>query len=171
MSEAAPARVQELQRHWKSLVKLFPTWSLPLDWFFSPSSWRMVGVDMIAGQLHDPRVRRASGQLQGVAPDMLQSLSDMARLNEERATNVFRAVAVCYITLPIALAAFLSDAAPNETRAYISANLDTIVPLVGALIITPIIYFFGMWRAKQIFWAIELHRAGGVAPKLSKNKG
>jgi hypothetical protein len=169
--EAAPARVEALQRLWKALVKIFPARSLPIDWFFSPSSWRMVGVDMITAQLHDPRVRRASGALQGVAPDMVQSLSDMARLNEERATNLFRAVAVCYITLPIALAAFLSDAAPNETRAYVSGNLDTIVPVVGALVITPIIYFFGMWRAKQIFWAIELHRAGGVAPKLSKHKG
>lgn len=170
MTDAAADRAQELQRLWKSLVKIFPTWSMPLDWFLSPSSYRMIGVDMIAGQLHDPRVRRASAQLQGLAPDILQSLSEMARLNEERATNIFRAVAVCYITLPIALAAFLSDAAPDMTRSFLAANFDMILQIVVALVLTPILYFFGMWRAKQIFWAIELHRAGAVTATLPKKR-
>jgi hypothetical protein len=170
MNEAQEHRALELQRLWKSLVKLFPTWSLPLDWFLSPSSWRMLGVDMIAGQLHDPRVRRASARLQGVAPETLESLSQMARLNEERATNVFRAVAVCYITLPIALGAFLSEAAPAETRAFFIENLDSIGPLVLAAIITPIVYFLGMWRAKQVAWAIDLHRAGGLVPLHPKQR-
>ena len=170
MSEAGSTRTEELQRLWKSLVKIFPSWSLPIDWFFSPSSYRMLGVDMIASQLRDPRVRRASGQLQGAAPDMLQSLADIARLNEERATSLFRVVAVCYITVPIALGALLSDAAPNETKAYVLENLDSIGFWVFAAVVTPIIYFFGMWRAKQIVWAIELHRADGVAPLPPKNK-
>jgi hypothetical protein len=164
MSDAGTSRTQELQRLWGSLVKIFPSWSLPLDMFFSPSSWRMVGVDMIASQVHDRRVRRAATVLQGVPEEMLVSLMQMARLNEERATNLFRAVAVCYITLPIALGAFLSDAAPDQVNAYLDTNLDSIGPAIVALVVTPIIYFFGMWRSKQIAWAIELHRAGGVAP-------
>lgn len=172
MSEPARTRTEELQRLWGSLVRIFPSWSLPIDMFFSPSSWRMVGVDMIASQVHDRRVRRAATALQGVPDDMLISLMQMARLNEERATNLFRSVAVCYITLPIAVGAFLSDAAPEAVSAYINNNLDSIGPLILALVITPIIYFFGMWRSKQVVWAIELHRAGGVAPlPPKKNAG
>lgn len=163
-------RTSELQRLWKSLVKLFPTWSLPLDWFFSPSSYHMLGADLIRGQLNDPRVRRASGLLAPLAADTIESLSLMARLNEERATSVFCAVAVCYVTLPIALAALLSEAAPDAMSTFITARLDTIGPLLFALIVTPIVYFFGMWRAKQIVWAIDLHRAGGVAPVAAKKR-
>lgn len=170
MSDAASTTVEEVQRLWRSLVKLFPTWSLPFDWVLSPSSWRMIGVDMIAGQVHDPRVRRASALLGGATEEMVASLSQMARLNAERAANVFRAVAVCYVTLPIALAALLSEAAPGELRAYVEANVDAIAPWVVALIVTPVIYFCGLWRAKQIAWAIDLHCAGGVAPLAPKKR-
>lgn len=170
MSEQVHVETENLQRLWKSLVKLFPSWSLPIDWFFSPSSWRMVGVDMIAGQLHDARVRRASAQLQGASDALLESLSQIARLNEERATSLFRAIAVCYITLPIALAALLTEAAPDLLSAYVEDHLEQIAFFVVAAIVTPIIYFFGMWRAKQLAWTIDLYRAGGVTPTLAKKK-
>ncbi len=171
MSEVTGSnKAEELQRLWKAMVKLFPSWSLPIDWFFSPSTYRVLGVDMISSQLHDRRVRRASALLQGAPEDVLDSLAQMARLNADRATNVFRGVAVCYITLPIALAALLSEAAPDMVTATIADNLDLIVILVGGAIITPVVYFLGMWRAKQIVWAIDLHRAGGVTPFLRKSK-
>jgi hypothetical protein len=170
MSEPTGARTEEVQRLWKSLVTLFPSWSLPLDWFLSGSSYRMVGADLISGQQHDKRVRRASARLQGVPDDMIESLAQMARLNADRAANMFRTVAVCYITLPIALGAFLSDAAPDVMSAFLSENLGSIGPIIFALVVTPILYFLGMWRAKQIGWAIDLHRAGGVTPLFPKQK-
>lgn len=49
-------------------------------------------------------------------------------------------------------------------------HLDLIVILVVGAALTPAIYFLGMWRAKQIVWAIDLYRAGGVAPLLRKGK-
>jgi hypothetical protein len=170
MSEATEHRAQELQRLWKSLVKLFPTWSLPLDWFFSPTSWRMLGVDLMTSIAQNPRSRRVAARLDGVSEETVATLSQMAKLNAVRATDLFRAVAVCYITLPIALAAFLSDAAPEMTRAYLAENFETIARLVVALVVTPIIYFLGMWRAKQLAWAIDLHRAGGLVPLRPKTR-
>lgn len=154
------ARVHQL---WKGLVRLFPVWSLPLDWVFSLSSWHMIGADMIRGQLRDPRVRRAANLLKDAPESAIESLGLLARLNEERTTSVFRVIAVCYVTLPIALAALLTEAAPDVMSAYVEANLDTIGLLLFALVATPIIYFLGMWRAKQMVWAIDLHRAGGIA--------
>jgi hypothetical protein len=170
MSEATAERAQELQRLWKSLVKLFPTWILPFEMLVSPTSWRMMGVDLITSIARDPRARRASALLEGATEETLASLSQMARLNAVRATEVFRAVAVCYITLPIALAAFLSDAAPDVTRAYLAEHFEAIARLVVALVLTPILYFFGMWRAKQLSWAIDMHRAGGLVPLHPKKR-
>lgn len=108
MSAQANAKPEEVQQRWKALVKLFPSWSLPLDWFFSPSTYRVLGVDMISSQLHDRRVRRAAALLQDAPEHILESLAQVASLNADRGANVFRFVAVGYITLPIALAALLS---------------------------------------------------------------
>lgn len=157
-------RAAELQRLWTSLAKLFPGWSLSFDWFFSASSYHMLGADLIKAQLHDPRVRKAAKLLAGLPEDNVHSLAAMARLNEERAATLARAVAVCYITLPIGLAALLSDAAPDALRALVATNLSVIAPLIFAAILTPLTYFNASWRAKQIVWAIDLYRAGGVAP-------
>ncbi len=131
----------------------------------------MVGVDMIAGQLHDPRARRAAARLGGVSDELLHALSQIASLNAERVTNVFRAVAVCYITLPIAVAALLSEAAPDLLSAYVAENLDLIAFLVGGAIITPIIYFLGMWRAKQIAWTVDLYRSGALVQTRRRRDG
>jgi hypothetical protein len=141
---------------------------LPFDMILSPTSWRMFGVDLITSIAHDPRARRTSARLEGVADDTVAALAEMAKLNAARAADLFRAVAVCYITLPIALAAFLSEAAPDMTRTFVAEHFDTLVRLVFCLVLTPIIYFFGMWRAKQLSWAIDLHRAGGLIPLAPK---
>ena len=90
--------------------------------------------------------------------EMLAPLAAMAELNARRTQDAFKAVAVAYISVPIALAALVSEAAPDVMRTTILTNLDGIAPIVAAFLLTPIVYFCGHWRAKQIAWigAIEL---------------
>lgn len=87
----------------------------------------------------------------------------MARLNVERTGDAFKAVAVCYVTIPLALAALLSDAAPDQARLFLERAGSDILVLLAWLLLAPTIYFISHWRAKQMAWSIELYRAGALA--------
>jgi hypothetical protein len=153
---------------WRSLAQLYPAWSLPIDMVFSPSTWRALGVDLSASVVKDGKARRLA-QLMAQAPtDAVPIMADMARINAERATDIFRTAAVGYISLPIALAALLSEAAPEFLRAAVVSNIGSVGYAVLILALTPIVYFCGMWRAKQLQWAIEYYKMGAIEPLAAR---
>lgn len=152
-----------LHAHWRAVARHFPAWSFPVDVFLNPGTWRFVGVDLMGAMRADPRVKRAFAALGQTPAHMLLSLSTMAQLNARRADDAFKSVAVAYISVPIALAALVSEAAPDVTRAAVLANLENIVIGVLTLLLTPVVYFCGAWRAKQIAWTIDLYRANAAA--------
>jgi hypothetical protein len=69
-----------------------------------------------------------------------------------------------YVSVPVAMAALLSDAAPDFLSTLIRDYATTIILLIIGTVLFPILYFCGNWRAKQIAWVIELYRAGAIAP-------
>ena len=152
-----------LYEHWRTVARHFPGWTFAFDVFFNPGTYRFLGSDLLGAMKVDPRVKRAFTALDNAPPHLLQSLETMAHINVRRADDAFKAVALTYITIPIALGALVSEAAPDVTRAIILGNLNTIAPLVVALVLTPVTYFCGAWRAKQIAWTIELYRANLAA--------
>ena len=93
----------------------------------------------------------------------------MAKVNESRSNDIFRAVFLGYVSVPIALGALLSDAAPEVLSEMIRDYATSIVMLLIGTLVFPIVYFCGNWRAKQIAWVIELYRAGAIAPLPAAN--
>ena len=157
-----------LHERWRAVARHFPGWTFAFDVFFNPGTYRFLGSDLVAAMRADPRVKRAFAALDNTPRHMLSPLATMAEINARRADDAFKAVAVAYVTVPIALAALVSEAAPDVTRAVILGNVNTIAPLVFALVLTPVTYFCGSWRAKQIAWTIDLYRANAMAQEMSR---
>lgn len=157
-----------LYERWRAVARQFPGWTLAFDVFFNPGTYRFMGSDLMPAMRADPRVKRAFAALDGAPPHMLSPLTTIAHVNARRSDDAFKAVAVAYVTIPIALAALVSDAAPEVTRAVILGNANTIWPILVALVLTPVTYFCGAWRAKQIAWTIDLYRANVAAQETSR---
>lgn len=154
--------------YWRAVARHFPGWTFAFDVFFNPGTYRFLGSDLIQAMRVDPRVKRAFAALDSTPPHLLPALDAIAHVNVRRADDAFKGVAVAYITVPIALAALVSEAAPDVTRAVILGNVNTIAPILVALILTPVTYFCGAWRAKQIAWTIDLYRANLAARETSR---
>jgi len=159
MSEAAT----EARTLWRALNKHFRVITAPLDAVIHPSSYRLVGADLMPGLLDGKRPREIARVLSGATLEMLDTLTAMARLNVERTGDAFKAVAVCYVTIPLAFAALLSDAAPDQVRLFLERAGSDIFIVLAWLLLAPGGDFFTHWRAKQIAWSIELYRAGALA--------
>jgi hypothetical protein len=167
MSAMTPSEINAL---WGAIVRLFPTLTTPIDFFVSPSSWRLVGTNLIPSLVANKRVRRAAGLLAAARPEATSIMLSMAQINATRAADLFRTVALAYISVPIALSALVSEAAPDFVAAQLRNNLDDILYWVIVLAVTPILYFCMMWRAKQIVWAIEAHQTGALEPLVEAKK-
>ena len=152
-----------LHTNWRAVARHFPAWTAPLDWFLNPGTYRFFGADLTGAMRADPRVKRAFAALDQTPSHALAPLSEMAQLNARRSGDAFKAVAVAYVSVPIALTALVSEAAPDIARAMILGNLNNIAITVGSFVATPIVYFCGNWRAKQIAWTIDLYRANATA--------
>jgi hypothetical protein len=158
----------ELFARWRTIARNFPGWTFLLDVFFNPGTYRFIGSDLLGAMNSDPRMKRAFAALDATPSHLIPALSTMAQVNVRRCDDAFKAVGVAYITVPIALAALVSDAAPDVTRALILENANSIIPILAALILTPVTYFCGAWRAKQIAWTIDLYCANAAALERSR---
>ncbi len=158
----------ELQQRWKGVAKRFPLWRFGFDLLFDPNSWRMIGADITSMVVKSGNVRRAAAAMEGASAEMLDALEKMAKVNEARSNDIFRAVFLGYVSIPLALGALLSDAAPDFLTKVISDQAPSIVLFLIGSAVFPIVYFCGNWRAKQIAWTIELYRAGAIEPLAAK---
>lgn len=156
-----------VQSQWRALTRLFPGWAVPIDFLFNASTYSFWGADLVRSMQTDWRVRRAVSVL-SQQPQMLDALFQIAEVNTARTNDAFKAVALSYVTLPLALAALVSDAAPGVARAVLLQYLPWIWPFVVASALAPLQYFFAHWRAKQIAWTITLFRAGVLEPPTKK---
>lgn len=154
---------RELEANWRRLVGIYPTWTLPLDFVVSPSTWRLFGADLLRGPLKDKKTQRAWTILEAAPAARRDALAKLASINLQRTTNVFTSVAISYVSLPLALAALVSDVAPMAIRTALSEHFSTAIVLVATLALAPAIYFCSMWRARQLTWAILLHHAHVLA--------
>lgn len=157
-------RSGELQQMWRAIVRRYPSWTAPIDLMISPSSWRLIGVDLLRGPFRERRAHEVAALLAPLDEAALDRLGRIAEVNHQRAAAVFKAVAVSYVSLPIAVTALLSDVAPDILRSAVEANLRPLVGLLIAAALGPLVYFCAMWRARQIVWVIELCRAGSIEP-------
>lgn len=134
------------------------------DMFLDTNSWRLIGADVTSLVVEGKNARRAVGEMTDASPETLDALKAIAKVNEQRSSDLFRAVFLGYVSVPIALMALLSDAAPDAMRSFISEFAAGIIVFIIGTVVFPIVYFCGNWRAKQIAWVIELYSAGAIAP-------
>lgn len=158
----------EVRLLWKNVAKRFPLWRFGIDLVFDLSSWRLFGSDITSIMLDNKNVRQAGDALRGASPAALEALAQVAKVNEQRSSDLFRAILLSYVSVPLALAAMLSEAAPNFLRSLISDYANGIVILLIGSVIFPVLYFCGNWRAKQIVWTIDLFRANALETLTSK---
>ncbi len=156
---------EDLRVRWNALAKQFRVLTLPLDLVFSANSYKLVGPNLLPGILDGKRAAAAAAAMAGATPEALAALAEMARVNIERTGDVFKAVAVSYVTLPLAFLALLSDAAPERVRRAAEEADTGVFVLLAWVALAPIAYFLSHWRAKQIGWTIDLYRAGALASK------
>jgi hypothetical protein len=154
----------EVQQRWKGVAKQYPLWRFVFDLFFDVNSWRMIGADITTMVIQSKNAQRAVAALQGASAETIEALVGVAKVNESRSNDLFRAVFLGYVSVPIALGALLSDAAPDMLSEIIRDYATAIVTLLIGTVVFPIVYFCGNWRAKQISWVIDLYRAGAIAP-------
>lgn len=158
----------DIATRWRALARRFPLWRMPFDLVFQASSWSMFGSDLTSIVLRSSIARAAARDLEGASEDTLEALASVAAVNVERTGEVFKAVFVGYVSLPLALGALLSDAAPDALRAVVEERSAAIVIFLSGALIFPILFFCGAWRAKQIAWVLSLYRAGALTPATAK---
>lgn len=154
----------EVQQRFKAVAKRFPLWRLGFDMFFDMNSWRLIGADITSMVVESNSVRRATEAMADASLETVDAMLAMAKVNEHRSNDIFRAVFLGYVSVPIAFAAMLSDAAPDFLSSLIRDFAAAIIAFLLGTLVFPIVYFCGNWRAKQIAWVIELFRAGVIAP-------
>lgn len=159
----------EVQRRWKGVVQQYRLWRFAIDLFFDVNSWRMIGVDITTMVVQSKSAQRAALALQGASPETLEAVAAVAKVNESRSNDIFRAVFLGYVSVPIALGALLSDAAPDVLTEIVRDYAAAIVTMLIGALVFPIVYFCGNWRAKQVAWVIDLYRAGAIAPLPEAN--
>jgi hypothetical protein len=159
----------EVRRRWREVARQYPLWRFLIDLFFDLNSWRMIGADITTMVVQSKAAQRAALALKGASPETLDAVATVAKVNESRSTDIFRAVFLGYVSVPIALGALLTDAAPDVLSEIIRDYAAAIVTLLIGTLVFPIVYFCGNWRAKQIAWAIDLYRAGAIAPLPEAN--
>jgi hypothetical protein len=157
----------DVRGRWRDVVRQFPLWRFAIGLFFDGNSWRIIGGDVTSMIIESKAARRSAQALDGASTETLETIAGIARVNESRSSDLFRAVFLGYVSVPIALAAMLSDAAPEALSAILEEYATGIVVLLIGTVVFPIVYFCANWRAKQIAWVIELYRVGALsaAPK------
>ena len=104
---------EEVQRRFRAVAKRFPLWRLGFDMLFDTSSWRLIGADITTLVVQSKNVRHAANEMTDASPQTLDAMAMLARINEQRPNDLFRAVFLGYVSIPVAMAALLSDAAPD----------------------------------------------------------
>ena len=155
---------KELQATWRSLIRIFPVWSMPAEILFSKTTWRFIGADLLAGPFGDRKSQKVA-DIVGAAPaETLAALKMLAEINVRRTSAAFSAVAVAYVSLPVAIGALLSEIAPEMMRDLVFSEGSVVIAVLVGLAFGPLTYFGSMWRARQLEWTLELVSAGAIGP-------
>ena len=155
---------EELQATWRSLIRIFPVWSMPAEVLFSRTTWRFIGADLLAGPFGDRKSQKVADTVGPLRAETVVALKTLAEVNVRRTTAAFSAVAVAYVSLPVAIGALLSEIAPEVMRDLVFSSGSVVIAVLVALAFGPLSYFGSMWRARQLEWTLELVSAGAMAP-------
>lgn len=154
----ATGEAAELWALWKALTRLFPTWRLIPEAFYTPGAWGYVGVDFVSGFRRNPSTRQTFDLLRDVADARLEALAALASLNSRRQEQLLRAVVIGYLTLPLTITALAADLAGDSVMGLLRAHGSAALQLALLITVAPVGYFLGHWRSRQIVGVLDLVR-------------
>lgn len=150
---------------WGKLKRLFPTWSLLPEAFYTPGAWGYVGVDFVSGFRKNPSTLKTFALLKGVDDASFDALSALANLNARRQEQLLRAVVIGYLTLPLTITALAADLAGDSVLGLIRQHTAAAIQITAGITLAPLGYFLSHWRSRQIVGVLDLIRIErGQAP-------
>ncbi|MNS01961.1 hypothetical protein D3C72_332540 [compost metagenome] len=157
-SEGPSQGARQAWRLWADLKRHFPAWSLIPSSFYTPGAWGYIGVDFITGFRSNPSTIATFKILEGVDEASFDAVSALAALNVRRQEQMFRAVVVGYLTIPVSILALLAELAGDGVLSFARQHADLIIPLACGLTGAPLAYGMGQWRSRQILSVLDLIR-------------
>jgi hypothetical protein len=142
---------------WKRLVKALPVVRMPLEWFTSPSMWKLFGADFLTGLLENRTTKAAFAVLEPLSPRDLRRIHALALVNHRRHEAVSRWFAIGFVTVPVSAALMLSELSPDTLKVVAEAEGPVRWYLMlgyGAVVVA--LYLMFAWRARQLLTLIEL---------------
>lgn len=155
----------ELWALWDKLKRLFPSWGLVPEAFYTPGAWGYVGVDFVTGFRKNPSTLKTFALLQDVDDARFDALSALANLNARRQEQVLRAVVIIYLTLPLTITALAADMAGDSVMGLLREHTTAAIQIAATITLAPLGYFLSHWRSRQIVGVLDLIRIErGQAP-------
>ena len=157
--QTAPRGVNDdpIWQVWRRLVRALPIVRMPLEWFASPSMWRLFGLDFLSGLLKNRNTAVVFGVLEPLGERELRRIHALAALNHRRHEAVSRGFAIAFLTLPASAALTLAELSPQTLRAIASAEGAARWYLIlGYAAAVVALYLMFAWRARQLVTLVEL---------------
>ena len=171
MAVDTPARdtpvrgASEAWRLWTDLHAQFPAWSLIPSSFYTPGAWGYLGVDFISGFRRNPSTIAAFKILEGADDATFDAVAALAALNTRRQEQMFRAVVIGYLTVPVSILALLAEVAGDSVMSFARDHAGLIIPILVGSASAPLSYGMSYWRSRQIIGVLDLIRIErGQAP-------
>lgn len=159
-SEGSPTQLMDagVWPTWRSLTKLFSSWSFLPSGLTTPGAWTSVGNDFLSGFRRNWSTRKAFVLTESLSDTELASLADMAALNLRRQEAILRIVVVSYATVPLTLITIAAQLSSSGLVEFIREHFTAVAQVMGVLLIVVLIYAVGTWRARQMVSVLELIR-------------
>lgn len=163
--DVATGEAADLWALWDKLKRLFPSWSVLPEAFYTPGAWGYMGVDFVSGFRRNPSTIKTFDLLKDVDDARFDALSALANLNARRQEQLLRAVVIGYLTLPLTIAALAADVAGDSVLGLIRAHTALAIYIAMTISLAPAGYFMSHWRSRQIIGVLDLIRIErGQAP-------
>ena len=143
---------------WRRLKRLFPTWSLVPESFYTPGGYTAVGLDFVGGLRANRSTAKAFEVLDGVSDAEFDAVAALAALNARRQEQILRAVVVAYLTIPVSILAIIAEVAGDSLVAVVRANLRQTIQFAFAAATGPLMYYLSHWRSRQLVSVLDLVR-------------
>jgi hypothetical protein len=153
---------------WRDLKRHFPVWSLLPSAFWTPGAFGYFGADHVSGFRSNASTRAVFALMEARTDGELESLAALTDLNARRQRQMFTAVAVSYVTLPLTLIATWAEIAPDAIQLVIRDHPNPAIQGFIGLTLVALYYFCSHWRARQMVEVLDLVRIErGIQTKVA----
>lgn len=161
--EAPPGRPARPLNHavwplWMAYKRLFRTMTLPVSVWATPGAWGWFGNDVVSGLRRNPSTARAFALLDSASPELFNTLSALATLNQRRQELGFQMLAIFYVTVPVTAFVSAGEIAPEALIAFVRDRQESLITFVSLLVLTTLVYLASLWRARQMVQVLDLIR-------------